>query len=194
MVGLWEENPQAIQKKMGVGWVGVFFISECVSKPKTELTFVSSAFLDVILRVAYLSLLWHPAGMIIMMSSLPKGNSLCILYYIYQCLIAMYICLGKFTTGSKYFKMSWILMWVLYLLCSGEVRGPTLKHKICFFCKTYICYVYCFWIKICLFAWEWRKTVSAFLHHMMFWIIKVLWLFGIIIIISRACPLLIKWS
>lgn len=120
-------------KENGVWWGGWVYSSYLtVLQNQRQLIFVSSAFLDVILRVTYLSLLWHPAGMTIMMSSLPKGNPLFILYYLYQCLIAMYISLGKFTTGSKYFKMSWILMWVLYLLCSVEVRGPTLKHKICF--------------------------------------------------------------
>lgn len=92
-------------KENGVRWVGIFFISECVSKPKTELSFISSAFLDAIPRVTYLSLLWHPAGMTIMMSSLPKGISLCILYYLYQCLIAMCVSLGKVTTGSKYLNI-----------------------------------------------------------------------------------------
>lgn len=37
----------------------LLFIPGCISKPNTELTFTSSAFLDGILRVTYVL---HPAG------------------------------------------------------------------------------------------------------------------------------------
>lgn len=45
---------------------------------RRELTFASSTFLDVILRVTYLLLLSHSAGMTVMICSLRRRNYLCI--------------------------------------------------------------------------------------------------------------------
>lgn len=78
----------------------LFFISGCVSKPKTVLTFTSSTFLYVVLRDTYLSLLSYAAGMTVMISSIPKRNYLSTTF-IRQCLVVTCMSLGKFTTGSK---------------------------------------------------------------------------------------------
>lgn len=84
--------------------------------------------------------------------------------------------------------MLWILRQVLYFLCSGKVRGPTLKYKICLLSNFYVYHVCCFHIKVYLPSWERRKTASVFLHLMeffkriiIFWKIKVSQLLGIII-------------